>query len=351
MTDNDFVIEVTDLQKYFPIVRGFLRRVIGYVKAVDGVSFKVRRGETLALVGESGCGKSTTGRCLMRAIDPSSGSILFRLDNQEAAELTHLDKQQLRHIQRHMGMVFQDPYSSLNPRMTILEIVGEPFITRKIMTSKRDLEERVAGLLLSVGLDPTYMRRYPHAFSGGQRQRIAIARALALNPHFVVADEPVSALDVSVQAQILSLLKDLQTERHLTYLFIAHNLAVVEYISDRVAVMYVGRVVELGETEAIFAHPKHPYTEALLSAVPTIQIEPAQKQERIVLQGDVADPANAPKGCYFHPRCAYAEAICQNEDPPWINVAGEGESPHYALCHFAESLELRGVAKTPAKIR
>ncbi len=352
MANNDFVIEVKDLRKHFPITRGFFRRVVGHVKAVDGVSFSIRRGETLALVGESGCGKTTTGRCIPRAIEPTSGSILFSINGDDGVvDMVGLDKGELRDIQRHMGMIFQDPYSSLNPRMTILEVVGEPFITRKVVKNRRELEERVAELLRSVRLDPTYMRRYPHAFSGGQRQRIAIARALALNPRFVIADEPVSALDVSVQAQILELLKGLQTELDLTYLFVAHNLAVVEYISDRVAVMYVGKIVELGDTEEIFARPKHPYTEALLSAVPTVQTKNGQKRERIILQGDVADPANVPTGCYFHPRCRYAEEICRNEEPPFVNLAGEGENPHHALCHFAESLNLKGVAKTPSRTK
>jgi len=345
MTNSNPVIEVQDLRKYFPITRGFLRRTVGEVKAVDGVSFHASRGETLALVGESGCGKTTTGRCVLRAIEPTDGTILFRQQpDAEIIDVTALERRELRYIQRFMGMIFQDPFSSLNPRMTVLEIIGEPFITRKLIKSNRELEERVAQLLRSVRLDPTYMRRYPHAFSGGQRQRIAVARALALQPPLIVADEPVSALDVSVQAQILSLLKELQEEFQLTYLFITHNLAVVEYISDRVAVMYVGQIVELGETAAIFARPRHPYTEALLSAVPIIETDEAgRRQERIVLDGDVADPANVPSGCSFHPRCPYAEAICRDEEPPLVNVAGPHESPHRAACHFAAELQLRGV--------
>lgn len=346
MASSEYVVEVKELHKHFPITRGFLRREVGQVKAVDGVSFQVKRGETLALVGESGCGKTTTGRCIVRAIEPSAGSVLFQPKVQvPAVDLATLDKEALRQIQQHVGMVFQDPYSSLNPRMTILEIIGEPFVNRGLVTRRRALEEQVAELLRSVRLDPSYMRRYPHAFSGGQRQRIAIARALALNPPFIVADEPVSALDVSVQAQILSLLKELQVERHLTYLFVAHNLAVVEYISDRVAVMYVGQIVELGETARIFAQPKHPYTEALLSAVPVIETDHGYSRERIVLAGDVADPANRPSGCYFHPRCSYVQEICRREAPPLLNIAKEDESPHYARCHFAETIELHGVTQ------
>lgn len=346
MASSEYVVEVKELHKHFPITRGFLRREVGQVKAVDGVSFQVKRGETLALVGESGCGKTTTGRCIVRAIEPSAGSVLFQPKVQApAVDLATLNKDALRQIQQHVGMVFQDPYSSLNPRMTILEIIGEPFVNRGLVTRRRALEEQVAELLRSVRLDPSYMRRYPHAFSGGQRQRIAIARALALNPPFIVADEPVSALDVSVQAQILSLLKELQVERHLTYLFVAHNLAVVEYISDRVAVMYVGQIVELGETARIFAQPKHPYTEALLSAVPVIETDHGYSRERIVLAGDVADPANRPSGCYFHPRCSYVQEICRREAPPLLNIAKEDESPHYARCHFAETIELHGVTQ------
>ncbi|MEM7134805.1 MAG: oligopeptide/dipeptide ABC transporter ATP-binding protein [Chloroflexota bacterium] len=341
-TDN--VLEITDLCKHFPIVRGFFRRTEGYVKAVDGISFHVTRGETLALVGESGCGKTTTGRCVMRAIEPTSGQVLFRRHSGEEVEIMGLDRVTLRSTQRHMGMIFQDPFSSLNPRMTVLEIIGEPFVTRKLVKNRRELEEHVAQLLRDVRLDPTYMRRYPHAFSGGQRQRIAIARALALNPDFVVADEPVSALDVSVQAQILSLLRELQAEQNLTYLFITHNLSVVEYISNRVAVMYVGQIVELGDTDAIFSRPRHPYTEALLSAVPVIEATANGKQrERITLEGDVADPANVPVGCTFHPRCPYVQEICRMEEPELNNLAGSGDHPHYVRCHFAEELALQGV--------
>ena len=346
LTDN--VLEVTDLRKYFPILRGFLRRQIGEVKAVDNVSFHVVRGETLALVGESGCGKTTTGRCVMRAIEPSGGSILFRKRDGEEIDITTLSRPDLRAVQQHMGMIFQDPFSSLNPRLTVLEIIGEPFVTRKLIRGRRQLEERVAELLRSVRLDPTYMRRYPHAFSGGQRQRIAIARALALDPDFVVADEPVSALDVSVQAQILSLLKDLQADLHLTCLFITHNLSVVEYLSDRVSVMYVGQIVELGHTGSIFRRPRHPYTEALLSAVPVVETgKSGMRRERIVLEGDVADPSNVPPGCTFHPRCPYVQDVCRVEEPQLVDLAGaNGSQPHYVRCHFAEELDLQGVRKS-----
>ncbi len=342
---SDSVLVVNELRKYFPVLRGFFRRQVGEVKAVDDVSFHVARGETLALVGESGCGKTTTGRCVMRAIEPSGGSVLFRKRDGEEIEITALTKSDLRSVQQHMGMIFQDPFSSLNPRLTVLEIIGEPFVTRKLIGSRRELEERVAQLLRSVRLDPTYMRRYPHAFSGGQRQRIAIARALALDPDFVVADEPVSALDVSVQAQILSLLKELQTELHLTYLFITHNLSVVEYLSDRVSVMYVGQIVELGRTDSIFRRPRHPYTEALLSAVPVVETGKAdRRRERIILEGDVADPSNVPSGCTFHPRCPYVQDICRVEEPRLVDLAGaNGSQPHFVRCHFAEELDLQGV--------
>ena len=341
--DNESIlVEVKNLCKHFPIVRGFLRKVVGTVKAVDGISFSIRKSETLALVGESGCGKTTTGRCIMRAIEPTSGSIYFNMNSDDKrVDMMSLDKRELKDVRRHMGMIFQDPYSSLNPRMTILETVGEPFVTRKIVTKRRQLEERVSELLRAVKLDPEYMRRYPHAFSGGQRQRIAIARALALSPDFVVADEPVSALDVSVQAQILNLLKELQEKFNLTYLFVAHNLAVVEYVSDRVVVMYVGKIVELADTKEIFFNPQHPYTEALLSAIP--KADPKYQKKRIVLKGDVADPANPPKGCYFHPRCQYAEDICKNKSPELLNASKGGDNAHYVACHLAEKVHLAGI--------
>jgi peptide/nickel transport system ATP-binding protein len=333
---NKRLLEVKDLKKYFPIERGFLKRTEGYVKAVDGISLYIREGEALGLVGESGCGKTTTGRCILRAIEPTAGEILFKDRNAGRVNLLDLDSQQLKRIRRNMQMIFQDPYSSLNPRMTLLQIVGEPLRVNKVARGK-DLEERVAELLRVVGLRPEYMRRYPHAFSGGQRQRIGIARALALNPQFIAADEPVSALDVSVQAQILNLLQDLQQEFSLTYLFIAHDLSVIEHSCDRVAVMYVGKLVEMAETEELFANPRHPYTEALLSAVP--KPDPRYKVPRVLLEGDVADPSNPPPGCYFHPRCRYAQAICSQEPPQLVNIGGD----HYVSCHFAEELLLTGV--------
>ena len=340
--EENILLKVKDLRKYFFRVRGLTKKVVGIVKAVDKVNFFIKEGETLALVGESGCGKTTTGRCILRAIEPTSGEIIFKINNKEKpVNMRNLDKDELKKVRKNMAMIFQDPYSSLNPRMTILEIVGEPFIIHKVVRKRRELEERVAELLRMVRLDPEYMRRYPHAFSGGQRQRIAIARALALRPKFIVADEPVSALDVSVQAQILNLLGELQDKFNLTYLFIAHNLAVIEYVSNRVAVMYVGKMVELADTEELFSSPKHPYTEALLSAVP--KPDPKYKKKRIILKGDIADPANPPSGCYFHPRCKYAQDICKEKEPPLVNITGEEEHPHYVACHFAGKLELIGI--------
>jgi peptide/nickel transport system ATP-binding protein len=330
------ILEVQDLKKHFPITRGFLSKVIGRVKAVDGVSFDVPQGTTLGLVGESGCGKTTTSRCILRAVRPTSGKILFHDETLGPVDVATADKQTLRKLRLNMQMIFQDPFSSLNPRMTLLDIVGEPLVINKVARG-REVEERVAELLRRVGLRPEYMRRYPHAFSGGQRQRIGIARALALNPRLVVADEPVSALDVSIQAQTLNLLQDLQEEFSLSYIFVAHDLSVVQHISDYVAVMYVGKLVEYAKNEDLFFAPQHPYTEALLSSVR--RPDPLSKRERIVLEGDVPDPANPPTGCYFHPRCRYAQDICEQETPPLRQVA----SGHFAACHFSEELDLRGV--------
>ncbi len=335
MSRENNVLEVRDLTKYFPIQKGFFRKTIGYVRAVDGVSLHIPEGKTLGLVGESGCGKTTLGRCVIRAIEPTSGEIVLRVDGREI-DIMSLPPEELRATRRHMQMVFQDPYSSLDPRKTILNIIGEPLRLHKVASGK-ELEERVAELMRIVGLNAKYLKRYPHAFSGGQRQRIGIARALALNPKLIVCDEPVSALDVSVQAQVINLLQDLQGQFGLAYLFIAHDLSVVQHISDEVAVMYVGKLVEQAPKEELFAQPKHPYTEALLSAVPIP--DPDRALREIPLEGEVANPANPPSGCYFHPRCRYAQEICHNVTPPWVEVSKD----HFALCHFAEELTLAGM--------
>jgi peptide/nickel transport system ATP-binding protein len=337
------LLEVQNLKMHFPITKGLLRRTVGYVKAVDDVSFTIYEGETLGLVGESGCGKTTLGRCIMRVYEPTSGQILYHEEKREPVDLVTLSNRQLKPYRRDIRMVFQDPQSSLNPRLPVLEIIGEPLKVNRI-ASGRALEKRVDELLRKVGLRPEYIRRYPHAFSGGERQRISIARALALNPRLVVADEAVSALDVSVRAQILNLLDDLQQEFDLTYLFVAHDLSVVEYLCDRVAVMYVGKMVELASTEALFNNPQHPYTEALLSAVPKPDPRLRDKGRRIRLQGEIADPANPPSGCYFHPRCPYAKERCRAEEPAMREIY----PGHYAACHFSEELKLRGVVQEPA---
>jgi peptide/nickel transport system ATP-binding protein len=330
------LLRVSGLQKLFPIRKGFLKRTVGHVRAVDGVNFHIAEGETLGLVGESGCGKTTTARCILRAIEPTAGEVFMRVADGSVVEVGKLRRADLRALRREMQMIFQDPFTSLNPRMTLLDLVGEPLLVHGLR-SRREREERVADLLRRVGLRPEYMRRFPHAFSGGERQRIGIARALALHPRLVVADEPVSALDVSVQAQILNLLQDLQSELRLTYLFVAHDLSVVRHISNRVAVMYVGRMVELAETEELFSRPKHPYTAALLSAVP--EPDPRMRSQRIVLQGEVANPAAPPGGCYFHPRCPHAIEVCRTQAPAWREL-----SPgHFVGCHRAEELQLPGV--------
>jgi peptide/nickel transport system ATP-binding protein len=330
------LLRVSGLQKLFPIRKGFLKRTVGHVRAVDGVNFHIDEGETLGLVGESGCGKTTTARCILRAIEPTAGEVFMRVADGSVVEVGKLRRAELRALRREMQMIFQDPFTSLNPRMTLLDLVGEPLLVHGLR-SRREREERVADLLRRVGLRPEYMRRFPHAFSGGERQRIGIARALALHPRLVVADEPVSALDVSVQAQILNLLLDLQSELRLTYLFVAHDLSVVRHISNRVAVMYVGRMVELAETEELFSRPRHPYTAALLSAVP--EPDPRMRSQRIVLQGEVANPAAPPGGCYFHPRCPHAIEVCRTQAPAWQEL-----SPgHFVGCHRAAELQLPGV--------
>ena len=315
-----------------------MQKVVGNVRAVDDVTFYINQGETLSLVGESGCGKTTTSRCILRALDPSAGQVIFHPEKGEAVDVAQLSSKQLQPLRRQMQMIFQDPFSSLNPRMTLLDIVGEPLLVHGVQ-SAAERTERVAELLGLVGLRPEYMRRYPHAFSGGQRQRIGIARALALNPRLVVADEPVSALDVSVQAQILNLMLELQEKMGLTYLFVAHDLSVVKHISERVAVMYVGRIVEMAPTAELFYSPRHPYTEALMSSVP--KPDPRLRSDRIVLQGEVADPANPPPGCYFHPRCRYAIDVCREKTP----VQEEITPKHFVSCHRAKEITLRGVVK------
>ncbi len=338
VTPTDHLIEVRNLKKYFPIKSGFFSKISGYVKAVDDVSFFVRKGETMGLVGESGCGKTTTGRSILRAVEPSGGEVWFEDRELGRVNIAALDAGRLKIVRRNIQMIFQDPYSSLNPRMNLLQLIGEPMHIHDVARGA-ELRDRIAELLRVVGLRPEYMNRYPHAFSGGQRQRIGIARALGLNPQLVVCDEPVSALDVSIQAQIINLLKDLQAQFGLTYLFIAHDLSVVEYTCDRVTVMYVGKIVESAATEDLFGAPLHPYTEALLAAVP--RPDPRARTEPIVLSGDVASPANPPSGCYFHPRCRYSDGKrCAHEAPALREV----RPGHFASCHYAEKLELQGAA-------
>jgi peptide/nickel transport system ATP-binding protein len=335
------ILEVRDLKKHYPLVKGFNRKLVGYTKAVDGVTFTVSAGRTVGLVGESGCGKSTTGHCIMRGIEPTAGQVLFYDRERGPVDVVTADKETLRRVRLNMQMVFQDPSSSMNPRMTLLDIVSEPLIVNRVARGQ-ELQDRVAELLRVVGLLPEHMHRFPHAFSGGQRQRIAVARSLALRPHFIIADEPVSALDVSIQAQTLNLLQDLQEQFDLSYLFISHDLSVVEHVSDVVAVMYVGKLVEKADTEELYHNPKHPYTEALLSSVPNP--DPLAKKNRIVLVGEVPSPSKPPSGCYFHPRCAYAIPDCAQIAPELREIA----PGHTVACHLADKLNLRGVV--PAKV-
>ena len=337
--DENLLVEITGLKKHFPIQRGMMRKTVGHVLAVDGIDLAIRRGETHGLVGESGSGKTTAGRMLIRALDPTEGEIWFKDRRLGWIDVASVDDRTLRHVRRNMKMVYQDPYSSLNPRMTVQQIVGEHLLVNKQARGK-ELENKVAHLLEIVGLRPEYGRRYPHAFSGGQRQRIAIARAISMQPQLIVCDEPVSALDVSVQAQILRLLRELQRELDLSYLFVAHDLSVVENVSDHVSVMYVGQIVESAPTDQVYATPLHPYTEALMSAVP--QPDPKAKRERIVLQGELPSPENPPSGCYFHPRCRYAQEICKTDRP----VLEEIRPNHFARCHFARQLNLKGALET-----
>ena len=358
---HQYLVDVRNLKMHFPITQGLFARVKGFTRAVDDVSFTIHRGETLGLVGESGCGKTTVGRCIVRAYRPTGGEILYyEAENLEenlkklrvhvrhfkaqdgisqghAIDLTGLSGADLKPYRREIRMIFQDPYSSLNPRMTVFENISEALLVNG-MGTRSEMKDRVGYLLQRVGLRPEYMVRYPHAFSGGERQRVVIARALVTNPRLIIADEAVSALDVSVRAQILNLLEELQADFELTYLFISHDLSVIRHICDRVIVMYVGKVVEIAEGLDIYTNPKHPYTEALMSSVPISNPRHRQRTERIHLKGEVADPSNPPSGCYFHPRCQYAQERCRVEEPPLIGL-GNG---HYAACHFAEELSLRG---------
>jgi peptide/nickel transport system ATP-binding protein len=345
MTTQHILLEVTNLKKYFPVTRGILGREVGQVRAVDGITFCLKEGECMALVGESGCGKTTAGRTILRLIEPSEGEILFHRTGRSNGDtpagtinITTASGAVLKQLRQEMQIIYQDPYSSLNGRMTVGSIVAEPLLVNHIQ-SKQARSKRVRELLEAVGLDPDHALRYPHQFSGGQRQRIAIARALTLSPRLIVADEPVSALDVSVQAQVLALLKDLQRRFHLAYLFITHDLAVVRYISQRVAVMYLGRIVEMAATEDLFFTPKHPYTEALISAVPVP--DPDYALRRITLSGDVPNAVNPPSGCHFHPRCPYARGIC-SEKTPDLRQFSDG---HEVRCHRAEELSLQSLTR------
>ena len=324
--DGDVIVSVRNLKKHFPIMKGLFRRQVGAVRAVDDVSFDIHRGETLGLVGESGCGKSTTGRVLLQLDHATDGSIVF-----EGEELTTLSTAAMRRVRPRAQMIFQDPHASLNPRMTVASIIGEPLREHTDM-GPADRRERIEELLSIVGLDPSHANRYPHEFSGGQRQRIGIARAIALNPDFIVCDEPIAALDVSIQAQVVNLLEELQESLGLTYLFISHDLSMVRHIADRVAVMYLGHIVELTDVERLYDTPRHPYTQALLSAVPVPDPRAEDIRERVILEGDLPSPSNPPPGCVFNTRCPIAEQRCSSEVPEWREIASE----HWVACHFAE---------------
>ena len=324
---NEILLRVDSLVKHFPIYEGVIRRQVGAVHAVDGVSFDIHKGETLGLVGESGCGKSTAGRTILRLYKPTDGHVYY-----DGTDLASLSDREMRAMRRKLQIIFQDPYASLNPRMTVADIVGEPLVVHKVANGK-EVQERVQELLRLVGLNPAFADRYPHEFSGGQRQRIGVARALALQPDLIICDEPISALDVSIQAQVINLLEDLQKQFGLTYLFIAHDLSVVRHISDRVAVMYLGVIVELAARDELYDHPLHPYSQALLSAVPIPDPVAEERRQRIILEGDVPSPVNPPSGCRFRTRCPIAESICTEEKPEWREVK-EG---HYVACHLVEA--------------
>jgi peptide/nickel transport system ATP-binding protein len=340
--ENNTLLEVQGLKKYFPIQSGFLRRVVGHVKAVDNVSFNVRKGETLGVVGESGCGKTTMGRCLIKLYEPTGGKILLHTPD-KTLSVTELQGQDQRLFRSSAQIIFQDPFASLNPRMSILETVGEPLLVNGIARG-RELEDRVKEVITQVGLRVEHLRRYPHSFSGGQRQRVGIARALVVHPSLIVADEPVSALDVSIQAQILNLLKDLQAEYNLTYIFVSHNMAVVRYICDRIAVMYAGKLVELGQKQELLSHPRHPYTELLLAAVP--RTTERHREARLVTPGEPPDVSNLPKGCVFQARCKYVKERCKVEEPALRALSND----HFAACHFAEELTLQGISRNAATL-
>ena len=324
---NENILEVHELSKYFPIEKGLFKKVVGFVRAVDKISVSIKRGEVLGIVGESGSGKTTLGKCILKATEITNGEILFRDDSENIHNISSLNKKDLRRLRKEINMIFQDPFSSLSPRMTVNQIISEPLFMHNYI--KKDIQDRVKYLIQKVGLQISHLNRYPNSFSGGQRQRIGIARALATNPRLIVADEPVSALDVSIQAQILNLLQELKDELNLTYLFISHNLSVIEHISDRVAVMYVGRVVESGSTQQIYSNPQHPYTKALLSALP--QPEPDSNFQPEILRGEVANPANPPSGCHFHPRCNRATEYCSKNKPELRDLGNN----HYSACFFS----------------
>ena len=325
---NENILEVHELSKYFPIEKGLFKKVVGFVRAVDKISISIKRGEVLGIVGESGSGKTTLGKCILKATEITNGEILFRDNSENIHNISSLNKKDLRRLRKEINMIFQDPFSSLSPRMTVNQIISEPLFMHNYI--KKDIQDRVKYLIQKVGLQISHLNRYPNSFSGGQRQRIGIARALATNPRLIVADEPVSALDVSIQAQILNLLQELKDELNLTYLFISHNLSVIEHISDRVAVMYVGRVVESGSTQQIYSNPQHPYTKALLSALP--QPEPSSNFKPEILRGEVANPANPPSGCHFHPRCIQATEFCSKNKPELVDLGNN----HYSACFFSK---------------